>query len=81
MLKNNSKIRVPKKYQNMLDEIDYVDQHDGYFLYARKGYYFKAMGYGGHVGREDTQTEVLKVIRGLGLCDCEQCLKRDWDNF
>ena len=60
---------VPKKYVHMIDEI-YKDP-DGYWAYSSKGYQFEYMQC--HTAHEDTQKELLMVIKSLNKCDCDQC--------
>lgn len=68
-MKNTTNIKVPKKYQFMIQEIDKDD--DGYWAYSKWGFQFKGMGC--HTAHEDTQTELLSMIRTLERCDCENC--------
>jgi hypothetical protein len=70
-VKNNTKIKVPKKYEAFLDEIDL--DGDGYWGYSKKGYQFEAMGGECHTAHEDTQKELLAVIRTLMPCNCKEC--------
>lgn len=69
-MKNSTNINIPKKYRYQLDEV-YKDS-EGYWAYSKKGYYFKAMG--NHTAHENSQTELLKVIRTLKYCGCDDCL-------
>lgn len=69
IMKNQTKINIPKKYHSMLTEV-YQDS-DGYWAYAKLGYYFTLMD--SHTACEDTQNGLLKVIRSLSVCDCEEC--------
>jgi hypothetical protein len=68
-MKNSTKIIVPRKYIHMIDEI--FKDSDGYWAYSSKGYQFDDMFC--HTAHEDTQNELLKVIRSLNKCDCNQC--------
>lgn len=68
-MKNLTNIQVPLKYQNMLEEI-YHDS-DGYWAYTKDGFYFKDMGC--HTAHEDTQKDLLRVIRSLQPCNCDDC--------
>lgn len=70
-MKNATNIKIPKKYQNMIEEI-YHDS-DGYWAYAEYGFHFKDMGGECHTAHEDTQTELLSVIRSLEPCKCKEC--------
>jgi hypothetical protein len=70
-MKNNTKIKVAKKYLNQLNEIDL--DGDGYWAYSKRGFYFEAMGRGTHTVCEDSQLELLKVIRSLKPCNCSEC--------
>lgn len=73
-MKNSTSIKVPKKYQPMVEDI-YKDSDKGYWCYANKGYYFSDMDYGVHIIREDTQRQVLDMIKSLRLCECDDCIK------
>jgi hypothetical protein len=70
-MKNNTKIKVAKKYLNQLEEID-LDGGE-YWAYSKRGFYFEEMGRGTHTAHEDTQLELLKVIRSLKPCNCSEC--------
>lgn len=72
-MKNNTKIIVPKKYEKLLEEIDL--DGDGYWAYSKIGYHFEDMGGECHTAHEDTQFELLKVIRSLRPCNCKHCLE------
>lgn len=67
----NTNIKVPKKYQAMLEEIDFEGSESGYWAYTKKGYYFEEMEC--HTAHEYTQKELLAVIRTIKPCDCENC--------
>jgi hypothetical protein len=69
-MKNNTKMKVPKKYQHMIDCIDYEGE-DGYWAYAKKGYRFWLSD--GHIAHEKTQKDLLNTIRTLEVCNCEEC--------
>lgn len=64
-MKNETKIRVPKKYHKMIQEI-YHDS-DGYWCYTAEGYYAAGMdGYDVcHTIHEDTVIELLEQIRQI----------------
>lgn len=68
-MKNDTTIKVPKKYQHMI-EIIYKDS-DGYWAETKDGYFFPNMEC--HTAHEDTQTELLAEIRTISVCDCEEC--------
>lgn len=68
-MKNTTSIKIPKKYHHMLDEV-YKDG-DGYWATSQDGYYFKHMDC--HTAHEDTQNDLLSVIRTLDNCNCEEC--------
>jgi hypothetical protein len=70
-LKNNTKMKIPKKYMPMIDEL-YKDG-EGYWCYSKEGYYFEEMGQGCHTAHEDTQHEIYLVIRTLKPCECAEC--------
>ncbi|MEH7210116.1 hypothetical protein V7094_28575 [Priestia megaterium] len=70
-MKSNTNMQVPKKYQAMLEEIDFEGRDSGYWAYSKTGYYFADMDC--HTAHEDTQKELLSMIRTLKPCDCEQC--------
>jgi hypothetical protein len=62
---------IPKKYMKHIEEV-YKDS-DGWWCYSKKGYYFTHMDC--HTAHEDTQDQLLQVIRTLAPCDCDQCLE------
>lgn len=68
-MKNETNIKVPKKYAGKLDEI-YLDC-DGYWAHTKKGYMVAGMG--SHTAHESTQQELLGMIRTIKKCDCEEC--------
>jgi hypothetical protein len=70
-MKNSTKIKIPKKYEPMLDEV-YHDS-DGYWAYSKDGFYFHDMDC--HTAHEDSQKALLDVISSLKPCDCEDCKK------
>ena len=64
---NETSIRVPKKYQHMIDEI-YQDP-DGYWCCLNQGW--RSPSTGCHTIHEDSQPEVLRCIREVIPCpDC-----------
>lgn len=58
---NTTTIKVPKKYQSMLELVE--ADGDGYWAYSKEGYYFQGMG--AKTAHEDTQKELLSMIRTL----------------
>lgn len=68
-MKNNTSMKIPKKYHAMIDEI--VKDSDGIWVYTAKGFYSPEMSC--HTIHEDTQAEVLRVIRGISPCNCVEC--------
>jgi hypothetical protein len=62
---------IPKKYMQHIDEI-YKDS-EGWWAYTTKG--FKFAGMGCHTAHEDTQHELLQMIRTMEPCDCDQCME------
>jgi hypothetical protein len=70
-MKNTTSIKVPKKYEHMIEEI-YQDS-DGYWVYSKAGFHFAYMGGECHTGHEDTQRDLLMVIRTLETCTCKDC--------
>lgn len=60
---------IPKKYQAVLDEV-YKDS-DGWWAYTKTGYFFEAMEC--HTAHENSQVELMKVIRTIRPCTCESC--------
>jgi hypothetical protein len=62
---------IPKKYMEHIDEV-YKDS-DGWWAYTKKGFQFAGMGC--HTAHEDTQHELLKMIRTMEPCDCDQCME------
>jgi hypothetical protein len=70
-MKNFTNIKVPMKYQPMIDEID--KDSDGYWAYSKYGYHFAGMGGACHTAHEDTHKDLLSMIRTLEPCDCKDC--------
>lgn len=74
-MKNNTKMRIAKKYQHMIDEIS--AEFDGLYTmtwaYAKQGYYFGNSGT--HTENGYTQKELYKAIQTLQKCDCTECEK------
>lgn len=66
---NNTNMKIPKKYVAMLEEID--RDSDGYWAYSKDGFMFRRMEC--HTAHEDTQAELMDVIRTLQPCDCDEC--------
>ena len=66
---NETNIKVPKKYQNMIEAIEY----DGWYYscYSNKGYRFEATG--AHTAIEERQSDMLSSIRSLEICECKDC--------
>jgi hypothetical protein len=75
-VKNNSNVKVPKKYQPMLAEIDYEGRGDGYWAYSKEGYHFAGMGSECHTAHEYNQNDLLEMIRTLKPCDCDKCMAK-----
>ncbi len=72
-MKNETNIKVPKKYQPMIEEI-YRECDGGewsYWAVSAKGWEFGRMQC--HTAHEDTQAIMLDVIRSLRPCDCKEC--------
>ncbi|WP_336784099.1 hypothetical protein [Paenibacillus illinoisensis] len=68
-MKNRTKIKVPLKYQPMIEEVD--KDSDGYWAYSKPGFKFADMEC--HTAHEDSQVDLLDVIRSLVPCDCKEC--------
>lgn len=66
---NNTKIKVAMKYQPMIQLVEKDD--DGYWAYSQPGFYFPMMGC--HTAHEDTQADLLSVIRTVAPCNCDEC--------
>lgn len=64
-------MQVANKWAVMLEEIDNEGKGSGIWAYSKKGFYFEAMG--SHTAHEDNQKDLMKVIRTLKPCNCEQC--------
>jgi hypothetical protein len=62
---------IPKKYMENITEV-YKDS-EGWWAYSKKGYRFEGMGC--HTAHEDTQKDLLAMIRTMVPCDCEQCVE------
>jgi hypothetical protein len=74
-MKNETNIKVPKKYHNMLDNI-YHD-NDGYWAEQKVGYSFGGVSKGEtcYSAHEDTVADLLKEIRTLRPCTCKYCVE------
>jgi len=71
-MKNETSIKVPKKYHKMIEEI-YHDS-DGYWCHTEKGYYAAGMDNECHTIHEDTHAYVLAQIRQIKSgCTCKEC--------
>ena len=74
-MKNNTKMRIAKKYQHMIEEIS--AEFDGLYTmtwaYSKPGYYFGNSGC--HTENGYTQKELYKAIQTLQKCECEECKK------
>lgn len=77
-MKNNTKMKIAKKYQHMLEEIS-AEQY-GYkvhevqtWAYSKDGYMFGSSGC--HTENGLTQRELYKAIQTLQKCDCKACEK------
>lgn len=68
-MKNTTNIKIPKKYQHMIDEI--FHDSDGYWGYTKNGYKFDDTEC--HTAHGNTQSELLQDIRSLTKCDCSEC--------
>ena len=49
------------------------DEGNGWWAYARSGWYFPAMEC--HTAHEDTLTELWRVVQSAQPCDCVECAK------
>lgn len=72
---NNTNMKIPQKYQDKLEEIDYEGKDSGYWAYTKSGYMFESMGC--HTAHEFNKNELLKVIRTIIPCECEQCCSQE----
>lgn len=72
---NNTKIRVPKKYEDMLREIDFEGRDSGYWAYSKEGFRFAGMDC--HTAHEYNQKDLMDMIRTLEPCDCKECSKQE----
>lgn len=68
-MNNYTTIKIPDKYQDMISEIG--KDSDGYYIYSADGFYFKHND--SHSAFEDTQKQVLSVLRYLDKCNCDEC--------
>ena len=60
-MKNSTKLKVPKKYQHMIDEVQ--KDCDGWWAYSKDGYIFESTSC--HTAHEYNQNDLLKEIRTL----------------
>lgn len=72
-MRNETTVKIPKKYQPMLDEA--FHDSDGYWAYTKNGYRFDATE--SHTAHGYTQAEFLQDIRSLSVCDCDECKSVD----
>jgi hypothetical protein len=70
-MNNTTSIKIPKKYESKLELVE--RDSDGYWGYTIKGFYFEGMGGECHTAHEDTQHELLQMIRTIKSCDCKHC--------
>lgn len=70
-MKNTTSIKIPKKYADKL--VDVYQDFDGYWAESDYGYYFTDME--SHTAHEDTQKDLLRVIRTLAPCSCNECVR------
>jgi len=68
-MKNITSIKIPKKYQERVQELYY--DSDGYWLHLNKGWHWD--DYGLHTIHEDTKSRVLMCLRDTEPCDCDYC--------
>lgn len=61
-MKNDTKLRVPKKYEHMIDEIIF-EKGNGYWVHLANGFYSPDSGC--HTIHEMSQKEALKQIRAI----------------
>ena len=73
-LKNTTKIKVPKKYESMIAVV--FEDQDGYWVGTEPGFRLVDPDQCGsvHEWGEDTQKELLAVIRSVAPCECSDCL-------
>lgn len=69
-MNNQTKIKIPKKYESMLDEV--FHDSDGYWAISKKGYRFEQTEC--HTAHDHTQKFLMEYIRSLEVCDCDDCL-------
>lgn len=63
-MKNATSIKVPKKYQHMIEDIYPDSEGGGYWCHSKDGYGFGEWE-GAEIAREDTQKQLLQTIRTL----------------
>ena len=69
---NRTNIVIPKKYEKYIDEI--IGAYEGYWCYLNKGYSCPDERYGElHIIQEESQKELLRAIRDIEECHCEEC--------
>lgn len=73
----NTKIKVAKKYQPMLETIDNEGRGSGLWAYSKKGFHFAGMGGECHTAHEYNQKDLMEMIRTLEPCECHQCKTED----
>ena len=60
---NKTNVKVPKKYQSMIELIEYEEENEGYWLYSNEGYIIGSTGC--HTSSVDTQKQLLEEIRTI----------------
>lgn len=76
-MKNETTIKVPKKYASMIRElvVDFDGYRNQYEILAEKGFMFAATGT--HIAFEETQADALKTIRTVSACTCKECVQEE----
>ena len=62
-MKNSTNIKIPKKYENMIEEVFYEGKENGYWIYLKDGYIHEEMECG--TIHEYTQKDLLNTLRGI----------------
>lgn len=74
---NNTNIKISKKYENMIEEIQ--KDGDGYWVYAKGGYIFSTTGT--NTEHQDTQKKLLEAIRTIEIEECKEKIELNKNNI
>jgi hypothetical protein len=67
----NTKMKIARKYQGMLETIDNEGRESGIWAYSKRGYRFASTEC--HTEHSYSQKELYEAIKTLEPCQCQQC--------